>query len=86
MRGIAPSVVRRAAAKTTKPAGLPQARPRTPDDALLVQHLGSERAVVRGPATGNTYVFDGLGSRVNLDRRDQDLLRTMRSLRQLPNG
>jgi hypothetical protein len=50
---------------------------------LLTEYRGAGRAAVRGPITGNTYVFSGPGARVMIDIRDKDLERTVRGLKVL---
>lgn len=66
----APSTnVQRSAARVT--AGTP----------LLAEYRGAGGTVVRGPVTGKTYVFAGLGARVTIDARDKDLGRTVRGLK-----
>jgi hypothetical protein len=64
----------------------PRSRPfrgAAPAPRVVFEHTGSARAVVIGSVSGNRYLFDGPGSRVEVDPRDRRGMAALSELRQL---
>ena len=50
---------------------------------VVFEHTREVRAVVIGPVSGNRYLFDGAGARVEVDPRDRRGLAALTELRQI---
>jgi len=50
---------------------------------VVFEHTRAVRAVVIGPVSGNRYLFDGAGARVEVDPRDRRGLAALTELRQV---